>query len=227
MGRGVRRWFFRLFWLGLAALLVCAAVTVGATTYFASRGVGHIERGSADVIIVLSAGVSRDSVQLDDYSRARVEAGVDLWRRGVAPEILMSGGPDLRVGIHLAEAMKRYAISLGAPEPLVLVEGNSISTFENARFTLDVARDQNWRRAVVVTDDFHLLRAWTLFQFWSREDDVEIVALAAADGRARAGAASSVAILARETLAYPWNVLKIVGQLALDAVGHGDDGMIR
>ena len=39
---------------------------------------------------------------------------------------------------------------------------------------------------VIVTDDFHLLRAWTLFSFWRGPSGFEIVALAPADGRTHA-----------------------------------------
>ena len=156
-----------------------------------------------------------------------MEKGVALWRAGAAPNLLMSGGYLKDIDQHLAHQMKSYAVELGAPESAVFVEGLSISTFENARFTLAVARQEGWARAIVVTDDFHLLRAWTLYEFWRASDDVAIAALMASDGRARLPWTRQLFALLRETLAYPFNILKIAGQLALEATGRGGDRTIR
>lgn len=212
--------------LGGLGLLGCLATILIATEFFASRGLSRTEPNQADVIIVLSAGLNRESA-LDPFSQARVETGVELWRAGVAPALLMSGGYDRDLQIHLAESMKLHALSLGAPESAIYVEGNSISTFENARFTLSVAAQEGWRRAIVVTDDYHLLRAWTLFEFWRKPSDIEIVSLAPANGRGRVGAGRQLLMFGRETLAYPFNILKMIAQIALESFGRGDDRTIR
>lgn len=205
--------------LALLGVVACVSTVVVAQQYFDSRGHSHIALGSADVIIVVSAGLTRDQAALDPFSRARVETGVQLLQAGVAPKLLMSGGYDPRLQQHLAEEMKQYAISVGAPEGLVLVEGNSLSTFENARFTLRVAREEQWERAVVVSDDFHLLRAWALFAFWGDGDDFDVVALAPADGLRRAGWSAALYAMGRETLALPYNVMKMAAQISVDAAG--------
>lgn len=213
--------------LGLAGLVACLVIIVGSSQYFAARGLEHLEPGDADVIIVLSAGLDREKAALDPFSRSRVETAVELMRKGVAPSILMSGGYDERLGQHLAEEMKLFAVAIGAPERQIFVEGNSISTFENARFTYQVAKQEDWRRAVIVTDDFHLLRAWTLFQFWRGPSDFEIVALAPAEGRSRASLVRQALAIGRETLAYPFNMMKIAGQIGLELIGRGDERTIR
>ena len=216
-----------LMYLAIAGFVAVFALVAGATFYYRSQGTEHIQRGAADAIIVLSAGVDRDAVELDPYSKARVRLGVELWRRGAARWLLMSGGLDPRTGQHVAEEMKLYAIEIGAAERFILVEGNSISTFENARYTLDVARQEKWRKAIVVSDDFHLLRASTLFDFWRQEGDVEIIALAASEGRRAAGILRGSWSMIRETLAVPFNVMKMTAQVALEAVGGGEKGAIR
>ena len=203
------------------------ALVRGSAYYFAAQPEDAIKPDSADVIIVLSAGLTRDAVGLDPFTSARVERGVALWKQGAAPLLLMSGGVDLNTGLHLSEKMKLAAMGMGARGRFVMVEGNSVSTFENARFTMEVARQEGWRRAIVVTDDFHLLRAWTLFEFWRRSDDMEIVALSAANGRRLAGLWPSTVILLRETLAVPFNVAKIVGQIGLEMIGEGEGRTIR
>ncbi len=213
--------------LAVVGFVAVFAIVAGAAEYFQSKGLEPARAEKADVIIVLSAGLSRDDPALDDFSKARVAAGVELWRAGVAPTLLMSGGPSPSTGLHLAEALKREAIALGAPEWSILVEGNSISTFENARFTQEVARSERWSRAVIVSDDFHLLRAWALFDYWGGDDGLEIAALAPAHGRGDAGFPRAVMALARETLALPYNVMKIAAQSGLDLFGAGEGRVIQ
>ena len=224
--RMLRRLAIWLIGLAIAGFIGSAVLTVSATYYFAAVGSDHIEEGEADVIIVLSAGARRGGTQLDHFSRARVERAVELWRAGVAPEILMSGGP-IGPWLHIAETMKQYAIDLGVPEFAISIEGDSTTTFENARFTLDVAREEDWRTAVLVTDDYHMLRAWLLFEYWRTDSDVEIAALSPASGRSYARLRREVEVFGRETLAIPYNVYKVVAQSALDIVGLGDERMIQ
>lgn len=221
------RW---LAFLAIFGFLCVFTVIVVSAQIFGGQRFGEIVETAveeeADVIIVLSAGLTRESA-LDPFSRGRVETAVALWRAGAAQTILMSGGPSPTLGAHLAEVMKAYAVELGVPAEAVFVEGRSISTFENTRFTLVVAREKEWRRAIVVTDDFHLLRAWTLFSFWREPGEFEIVALAPASGRSGQPFGLVLTLLLRETLTYPFNMLKMAGQLGLEAVGRGDERTIR
>lgn len=223
----MRRTAMWLVGLAVGGFAVSLAVVGVATWWFASQGLGPARSAQADVILVLSAGLDRDKAALDPFSTERVRTAVALWREGVAPTIVMSGGVDEEIGQHVGERMKDAAVGMGAPEFAVAVEGVSSTTFENARFTLDLARREGWRSAVVVSDDFHLLRAQALFTFWREEDDLEIVALAPARGRARAGARAALWMVGREALAGPYNVGKVAGQVGLELLGLGDERMIR
>ncbi len=217
--------------LVILAVVVSFVTMASATFYFSSRGLEPALDARADVIIVLSAGLDRDYEILDNFSRDRVATAVELWRRGRAPKILMSGGVDVNTDQHVGERMKAMAISLGVPAQAIVIEGFSTSTFENARFTLRVAREEGWRTAIVVTDDFHLLRARALFEVWRIRDqirnDIEIVALAPALGRQTASYAQSIWMLGRETLSYPYNVGKVALQFTLDLAGMGEGRTVR
>ena len=213
--------------LGVVGFISVFALVRGSAYYFASQPADAVQEDMADVIIVLSAGLTRDALELDPFTKARVARAVELWRARAAPTILMSGGKDLNTGLFLSETMKREAMALGARERYVLTEGASVSTFENARFTLEHARNEGWRKAIVVTDDFHLLRAWTLFEYWREPNDLEIVALQAADGRQAAGLGPSVLLLLRETFAVPFNVAKMVAHTTLEFLGLSEEIVIR
>ncbi|HWZ69187.1 MAG TPA: YdcF family protein, partial [Stellaceae bacterium] len=61
----------------------------------------------------------------------RLNHGIYLFRAGVAPLLLLSGGGSGPV--PEAEIMRRIAIARGVPEAALLVEPGSRDTVENAR----------------------------------------------------------------------------------------------
>jgi uncharacterized SAM-binding protein YcdF (DUF218 family) len=95
--------------------------------------------------------------------RARIEKAVDLYHQGVAPRLLFSGG----VGVNPpseARVMRELAVQLGVPSEACLLEEQSHSTEQNARFSAELLRSLGARRVVVVSDPYHLLRARQYFR---------------------------------------------------------------
>ncbi|MBX2856169.1 MAG: YdcF family protein [Rhodobacteraceae bacterium] len=224
--RGIIRWAGRAVMAVVGLTVVTGAMVLGATWYFVENGYDPAALPKTDAIVVLSAGVKRDG-GADIKSAARVEVGVDLWRAGVAPQLVFSGGLDPDTQQFYSEGMARHARALGAPDNVLTLETKAISTFENARFTIDILRERGWRRITLVTDDYHLLRSQALFWFWDRAGEVEVVSLAPAEGLWRTAARNRPWNLFRETLAYPFNTMKVIGQLALEATGGGAGRTIR
>ncbi|WP_394844976.1 YdcF family protein [Pendulispora brunnea] len=115
-----------------------------------------------DAIVVLGARVRPDHSPCP-AARARVEKAVELYRRNIAPVVYFSGG----VGDNApseAEAMRDYAIGLGLPANAARLEAESHSTEQNAQRTTLLLRAAGERRAVVVSDPYHLLRARQYFR---------------------------------------------------------------
>ena len=110
---------------------------------------------SADAIVVLgcrgSAGLTR-----------RLDRGIDLFRKGAAPLLLLSGGGTGRV--PEAEIMRRMALARGVPDPALLVEPGSRDTVENAWGAARLLRSQGRRSVLLVSDRAHLPRAALLFR---------------------------------------------------------------
>ncbi len=220
------RWGARLLALIGAGAALTAALVLGAWGWFA-QSVDRPARAwpEADAIIVVSSGLT-ETGGLDPFSAARVETGLALWRAGRAPALLVSGGPLAAGDAAVADRMAAALIAAGAPPEIVHVERRAVSTFENARFTLEIARAQGWRRVILVTDDFHLARAAALFWWWD-DGRVERVALVPARGLRDVSARVAALVLVREILAAPFNALKIAAQSGLDAVGRGGGRTIR
>ncbi|NTX03090.1 YdcF family protein [Myxococcus sp. CA040A] len=124
---------------------------------------GQRERAEpSDAVVVLGARVLAGGVP-SGALRARTEKAVELYRRGVAPRLVFSGG----VGVHPpseARVMLTLATQLGVPEEACVLEESSHSTEDNARLTAKLLRDLGARRVVVVSDPYHLLRARQYFR---------------------------------------------------------------
>ncbi|QRK10983.1 YdcF family protein [Archangium violaceum] len=124
---------------------------------------GQRERAvPSDIVVVLGARVLPGG-QPSPALRARIEKAVELYHRGLAPRLLFSGG----VGINPpseARVMRDLAVRLGVPEEACLLEEQSHSTEQNARFSSVVLRSLGVRRVVVVSDPYHLLRARQYFR---------------------------------------------------------------
>ena len=99
-------------------------------------------------------------------TRQRVEAGVRVYRQGLAPILLMAGGPAPSGHVE-AEVMRDLAIELGVPPEAIRIEPRSTDTIENARFSVDLlceGRQECRPEVIVVTSPYHLRRAEHLFE---------------------------------------------------------------
>ena len=110
----------------------------------------HGASGSADAIVVLGA-------PLGPTLEERVHAGVELFMRGLAPRMILSGiAPE-------APAMARIASELGVPEDAIWIEDRARSTRENAERSAELMEAAGLRTAIVVTTPYHLRRAMAFF----------------------------------------------------------------
>ncbi|MDP9132114.1 MAG: YdcF family protein [Nitrospirota bacterium] len=122
----------------------------------------------ADAIVVLAGGVFakgslRPSDDVSDASRQRTTCGADLWRQGLAPQLVLTGGDAtvLQTGPIESHEMKRWAQRLGVPESAILVEEKSRTTYENALQTKAILGAGH---ILLVTAAYHLPRAVGLFE---------------------------------------------------------------
>jgi uncharacterized SAM-binding protein YcdF (DUF218 family) len=123
--------------------------------------------------VVLGAPVRADG-SLRDVVEERVQAGVALWRRGLAPLLCMTGGrgPGIVAAISEASAMARRAEELGVPARCLLLEDASRNTSTNARNINMLLRRGRAGRVIVVTQPFHSRRS----VLWFRRMGLEAVA---------------------------------------------------
>jgi len=117
--------------------------------------------GSAQAIVVLGAGVE-DGV-LTDASLRRALGGVTLYRRGLAPLLVMLGPGDAGKPTE-AEVRVRLAADLGVPAGALLAEPRGRTTREEARVSWEVLSPRGAPRILLVTGGHHMARAAALFR---------------------------------------------------------------
>jgi uncharacterized SAM-binding protein YcdF (DUF218 family) len=103
----------------------------------------------ADAIVVVSGG----------DTRARTQAGIDLYKNGWASELIFSGAAQDKSGPSNAEAMQRQATDAGVPESAIVIDEDSESTQQNAKNTNTILDDKEYKNIILVTSGYHQRRA--------------------------------------------------------------------
>lgn len=122
---------------------------------------GHRERdGHADVAVVLGNRVEADGRPCRAL-RARLERGLQVWREGRAPRLIVSGG--VFRGVSEARVMKAWLLAHGVPDSVVIEDSHGCNTWETARFTRAWLGLHGGHSAIAVSQYFHLPRCRLAF----------------------------------------------------------------
>jgi uncharacterized SAM-binding protein YcdF (DUF218 family) len=116
----------------------------------------------ADAIVVLGAGASPDG-QLSNQSLRRLVGGLTLYRRGLAPRVIVMG-PAFQGGPVEAEVRATLARDIGVPAGALVVEGRGLTTRHEAAVAAERMRETGGRRILLVTGAQHMPRARLLFE---------------------------------------------------------------
>jgi uncharacterized SAM-binding protein YcdF (DUF218 family) len=90
--------------------------------------------------------------------RARIDHAIALWRQGLAPRIIFTGGFGDRDTTSEAAVGQRYAISHGVPARAILIENRGRSTSESMQQVAMLMEIEPTRDVILVSDPFHMLR---------------------------------------------------------------------
>ncbi len=143
----------------LAMLALAAAGFYGMAQYYT---VNDTSLRKADAIIVLGSHANADGT-LTPVLRSRVMRGVELWKDGYAPKMIVTGGAVANAQIE-ALAMARYAMEQGVPQSAIIVEPKARSTAENAKLSARIlSREKLGDHIILVTSAYHMRRALGLF----------------------------------------------------------------
>ena len=109
---------------------------------------------SAIVVLGAAQYVGRPSPVL----RARLDHAIDLWRRKLAPVIIVTGGTGRGDTTSEAAVSRRYAIRQGVPASAILMETNGRTTSQSMDAVEALMAQRHRRDVLLVSDPFHMLR---------------------------------------------------------------------
>ena len=114
-----------------------------------------------EVLVVLGADMVGDgTLGMGSYWRAVY--GVRAYRKHPFRKVIVCGGA-AGSNRSVAAAMAEFMQALGVPREVLVLEGKSRSTRENALFTKELLPGES-RRVVLVTSDFHMWRSRRVFE---------------------------------------------------------------
>ncbi len=142
--------------LALAGVVGVALVGGFATYRIWSQG-SRDEQRPADAIVVL--GATQYDGRPSPVFAARLDHAISLWKQGVAPWLVVTGGK--RPGDRVTEAQTalEYAMANGVPESAILTEDRSHSTYQSLSGVARLLDERGLATVVIVSDPTHMLRS--------------------------------------------------------------------
>ncbi len=117
-----------------------------------------------DAIVVLAAGTLKDG-ELDDESMRRVVHGLELYKRGFAPLIVLSGSPSSSAPVPTeAETRYKLASDIGIPSSAIIKMETANTTREESAGIGRLLLQRNAGRILLVTESLHMRRARLVFE---------------------------------------------------------------
>ncbi len=153
------------FLLTALIILICIAaigiITLCGANAYVKRIGGNIitpteatELENVDCVLILGCGV-KENGEPSDMLSDRLKQGIELYKQGVAPKIIMSGDHGKKEYDEV-NTMKQIAISDGVPSSDVFMDHAGFSTYESLYRAKEIF---NVEKVIIVTQKYHLYRS--------------------------------------------------------------------
>jgi len=148
----------------LGIVLLCINAHVKNSVKKSIIPIDEMKNEGYNFILVLGAGIKDDGTP-SDVLRDRLLVAIDLYKRGIANKLLMSGDHGRK---HYDEvgAMREFAISHGVNENDIYLDHAGFSTYESIYRAKEIF---GAKRIIIVTQKYHLYRALYL----AKQFDIE------------------------------------------------------
>jgi uncharacterized SAM-binding protein YcdF (DUF218 family) len=151
-------WRTRVILIALAVIIASLTWAVLARMF---APVGNTSRNHFDAIIVM--GTPADSEGNPTPTQlATVTESVREYERGVAPRLILTGGPANNEFVE-ARVMARVAQAQGVPVSAISIEPQATDTIQNACYSARIAREHGWHSAEIISTAYHLPRTALIF----------------------------------------------------------------
>lgn len=116
----------------------------------------HEDVRPADVIIVF--GAAEYSGHPSPTFKARLDHALDLYRRGLAPMLIVTGGAGADPKFSEGGVGRAYLVEQGVPDTAIIAEMQSSDTHQSAQRVSNIMRANHMRTALAVSDGYHMFR---------------------------------------------------------------------
>ena len=123
-----------------------------------------------DAIVILGGGIVQgrspykgEILYPNQSTISRLIYGYLLWKKLMIPIIVSGGNPLMSLPGTEADTMRAFLIKLGIPENFIITERKSRNTWENALYTEEICRSSDFKKVILITSAFHLMRAMIAF----------------------------------------------------------------
>jgi uncharacterized SAM-binding protein YcdF (DUF218 family) len=114
------------------------------------------DKRPSEAIIVL--GAAQYDGRPSSVFKARLDHAFQLYKEGLAPTIVVTGGKQPGDRFTEAQAGANYLIDLGVPDADILRETTSTNSWESLAASATFLHERGIRRVILVSDPFHSLR---------------------------------------------------------------------
>jgi uncharacterized SAM-binding protein YcdF (DUF218 family) len=152
-GREIRRWIIT----GAITFVVAVLLLLGslvAAIYMAARA---DQEQRVDAIVVMGAAQfnGRPSAVL----QARLDTALRVWRDGMAPLVIVTGGKMPGDAFTESEASRDYLVDHGVPEDAIILENEGRNSEDSLAGVARIAQERGIEHVLIVSDGFHLFRS--------------------------------------------------------------------
>src|SRR5215207_7926403 len=140
----------------LVAALLASVALIGYAAYRINAQGERDERQPADAIVVL--GAAQFSGRPGGVFAARLDHAVQLWKGGLAPFLVVTGGKLPGDVTTEAAAARQWAIDHGVPAEAILGEDRGRTTLESIEAVGAMFREREFHSGLFVSDETHMLR---------------------------------------------------------------------
>lgn len=137
-------------------VLLAAVISVGWVSMQIAEQASRDEAVAADVIMVLGAAEYRG--RPSPVLRARLDHALELYKRGLAPRIMTTGGAGGDPLFTEGGVGRTYLMSHGVPSEAIVVESEAASTVESTALSGEIIHRMGLHSVIVVTDGYHIYR---------------------------------------------------------------------
>jgi uncharacterized SAM-binding protein YcdF (DUF218 family) len=183
-----------IFWTTVIAIVLVATV-VASTVHTIVHDSRQQELHPADAIVVF--GAAEYDGRPSPVLRARLDHANDLFRKGLAPVVITTGGAAADPNYSEGGVGRDYLMRKGVPESALIAETQASDTAESAERVAVIMRANHMRTCIAVSDAYHVFRIRKLLE----HEGVQVFVAPRPDSRPKSAWQRGAALL-RESASY-------------------------